>query len=107
MMIMSADTRALSPSSDSADNGSWEANLDPTDTTSSTCGQLPSNRHNYKTDIAFCDGHTESPLRSLVISPTQNNVWRQRWNNDNQVHNEINWSPLSPVNPASALDPSY
>jgi prepilin-type processing-associated H-X9-DG protein len=91
---------------ETSDSGSWEANLDPTDTTSATQGQLPSNRHNYKTDIMFCDGHTEKVLRDLAISET-NNYWRSRWNNDNQPHDEFTWTPLSPSSPAEKLDPSY
>jgi hypothetical protein len=40
----------------------------------------------------FCDGHVESPRRNDVIDPTQN-LWRMRWNNDDNPHTEIpNWS---------------
>jgi prepilin-type N-terminal cleavage/methylation domain-containing protein/prepilin-type processing-associated H-X9-DG protein len=54
--------------------------------------QWPCNRHNYRTDLLFVDGHVESPLRNDVIDPTRND-WRQRWNNDNNPHTEIsNWS---------------
>jgi prepilin-type N-terminal cleavage/methylation domain-containing protein len=103
-MIMLADTRAL-PANE--DNGSWEANLDPTDTDSSTQGQLPSNRHSYKTDIMFCDGHTEKARRNDVINPAQDNIWRARWNNDNKFHNELSWAAISPTSLAYKLDPSY
>ncbi|MGA2540650.1 MAG: DUF1559 domain-containing protein [Verrucomicrobiota bacterium] len=106
-MIMLADTRALSVGQDA---GSWEANLDPTDTqdTSSTgySGQLPSNRHNYKTDILFCDGHSEKALRNDAVNPAVTSLWRPRWNNDNQAHLELTWPMLAP-NFASQLDPSY
>ncbi len=102
-MIMLADTRALEVN----DGGSWEANLDPTDTLSSTQGQLPSNRHNYKTDITFCDGHVEKVVRNLVINPAPNNIWRPSWNNDNLPHNELTWTPISATSPAYRLDPSY
>ncbi len=102
-MIMLADTRALAINF----GGSWEANLDPTDTTSSTQGQLPSNRHNYKTDIAFCDGHVEIALRNNVIDPSPSSMWRPRWNNDNKPHPELNWSPIPPSSQAYKLDPSY
>jgi len=104
LMIMLADTRALPAA---LDNNSWEANLDPTDTAPGGGGQLPSNRHNYMTDIVFCDGHSERPLRNDVINPTQSNTWRSRWNNDNQPHNELTWQPLSSANTAYQLDPSY
>jgi len=102
-MIMLADTRALQ----TGDSGSWEANLDPTDTTSATDGQLPSNRHNYKTDIMFCDGHTEKPKRNDVINPASGSQWRPRWCNDNNPHYELTWPALSPSNPANNLDPSF
>jgi len=104
-MIMLADTRALPPSQDI---GSWEANLDPTDTDGTgNNGQMPSNRHNYKTDIACCDGHVEKALRNTVIDPTANSLWRSRWNNDNQPHNEVTWPALTATSPGWALDPSY
>jgi len=54
--------------------------------------QFPCNRHNYRTDLLFADGHVESPKRSDVIDPN-NNYWRACWNNDNKPHLEIaNWS---------------
>jgi hypothetical protein len=104
LMIMLADTRALPAGSD---NTSWEANLDPTDTTSATGGQLPANRHNYTTDIVFCDGHSERPLRTLVINEATGNIWRGRWNNDNLTHDELSWTPLPAASPFNQLDPSY
>ncbi len=103
LMIMLGDTRALQVTG----TGSFEANMDPTDTTSATSGQLPSNRHDFKTDMAFCDGHSERPIRNDTINPALNNMWRFRWNNDNQPHNELTWTMLSPGNPASQLDPSH
>ena len=68
----------------------FNANLDPKD---STVGhtEWPSNRHNRRTDLLFTDGHVESPKRNDVIDPRQNNIWRNRWNNDNQPHNNITW----------------
>jgi prepilin-type N-terminal cleavage/methylation domain-containing protein len=103
-MIMLACTRALPVNQD---GGSWEANLDPTDTASSTQGQLPSNRHNYKTDIACCDGHVEIALRNSVIDPSPDSLWRPRWNNDNKAHEEVSWPVISPSSTAYRLDPSY
>jgi prepilin-type processing-associated H-X9-DG protein len=73
------------------------ANVDPKitsggDNDAPTHYQCPSNRHNYRTDLLFADGHAESPKRSDVIDPT-NVQWRARWNNDNDPHTEIaNWS---------------
>ena len=80
---------------------SFNGNLDPTDSTPGHT-QWPSSRHNYRTDLLFTDGHVESPKRNEVIDPKKDNPWRSRWNNDNQPHNEINWT----VNPlwASQLD---
>ena len=104
-MIMLGETRALQVTGGSQ---YFEANLDPTDTDdqSGDNGQLPSNRHYYKTDLAFCDGHVEKPLRNDVINPT-NNVWRARWNNDNQPHDEVTWPVLTSTSQGWALDPSY
>ena len=67
--------------------------------------QCPSNRHNYRTDLLFADGHVESPKRNDAINPNDN-TWRARWNNDNDPHlpgtpnGQANW-PLSNV---SALE---
>jgi prepilin-type N-terminal cleavage/methylation domain-containing protein len=58
--------------------------------------QFPCNRHNYNTDLVFCDGHVESPRRSDVVDP--NNIyWRACWNNDNDPHMEVpNWTTPNP-----------
>jgi prepilin-type N-terminal cleavage/methylation domain-containing protein len=76
---------------------SFNANMDPTDDSQGHT-QRPSNRHNYHTDLVFTDGHVETPRRNDVINPTPGNLWRPRWNNDNQPHNEVTWT----VNPAYA-----
>jgi hypothetical protein len=91
-MIMLGDTAPRSPPL-------WEANLDPAQNT-----QWPSNRHHYLTDFVFTDGHAETPLRNDVISPVADNLWRNRWNNDNKPHNEISWTVSAD---ADQLDPSY
>jgi prepilin-type N-terminal cleavage/methylation domain-containing protein/prepilin-type processing-associated H-X9-DG protein len=62
------------------------ANLDPADSTSAGHTQWPSNRHNYRTDLVFADGHVESVKRPEVVDPA-NGRWRRRWNNDNLAHN--------------------
>lgn len=92
-MIMLGDARALANPA-----GVWPANLDPTQQ-----DQWPSNRHNYRTDFMFCDGHAVGAPRKDAIDPRADNVWRSRWNNDNQPHNEVTWT----VNWAaeSQLDP--
>ena len=93
-MIMLADTRALDPFV--IPGNQWDANIDP-----SEAPQWPSNRHRRRSNIAFCDGHTETPLRNDVISPASTD-WRSRWNNDNENHPEAVWT----VDPAqsSVLD---
>jgi prepilin-type N-terminal cleavage/methylation domain-containing protein/prepilin-type processing-associated H-X9-DG protein len=127
-MIAMACSRALPAAVDSE---SWEANLDPTDMPNSSQGgdggQEPSNRHQYKTDVAFCDGHVEivqrndkgpgNPHPMNLIDPTEGNPWRNRWNNDNKPHEEATWgtvaSTASAVGPGGIpeslylLDPSY
>lgn len=96
-MIMLGDT----PAPANAGLVNFAASLDPTD--SAFGSQLPSNRHQYLTDLVFTDGHTETPQRKDVINPVANNFWRNRWNNDNQPHNEITWTFVN----TSVLDPSY
>ena len=65
--------------------------------------ERPSNRHNYRTDLLFADGHAEGPKRADVINPAPNWPWRNRWSNDNLPHNELTWQ----VTPAwnNYLDP--
>lgn len=72
---------------DSNCDGASDASIDPTEQ-----DQWPSNRHNGKTDLMFADGHATSALRKDVIDPRRDNLWRSRWNNDNQVHNEVTWT---------------
>jgi len=78
-----------------ASKGSFDANIDPT-----TEGEWPSNRHDRKTTLMFCDGHAESARRNDVIDP-KNDRWHRRWNNDNEL--SPNWT----VNQANAnqIDP--
>jgi prepilin-type N-terminal cleavage/methylation domain-containing protein/prepilin-type processing-associated H-X9-DG protein len=73
----------------------FNANLDPVVNNSDNkmpdhC-QIPSNRHNYRTDLLFADGHVESPKRNDVVDPN-NTEWRRKWNNDNDPHTEISWT---------------
>jgi len=117
-MINFADTRAL-PVQD--DSGSWEANLDPTDlgndAQGGNSGQEPSNRHNYKTDVGFCDGHTEKVMRNdkapgrttpmNLIDTTLNNPWRSRWNRDNKPHNELTWPTVASTANATGVNNLY
>jgi len=87
-MIMIADVPAIK----NAALISFNANLDPTDP-SPGHSQWPANRHSQRTDLLCADGHAEHPKRNDVINPTPNNLWRNRWNNDNQPHNEYTWAP--------------
>jgi prepilin-type processing-associated H-X9-DG protein len=82
-MLMLGDARAFA---DPKAYNTWPANLDPT-----SFDQWPSNRHNRRTDLMFADGHAQGVLRKDVIDPA-NQLWRARWNNDNQPHNEVTWS---------------
>jgi len=76
----------------------FNANLDPViddaadNLASNGHGQSPSNRHNYRTDLVFADGHVESPKRNDAINPADN-LWRARWNNDNNpASGPASWS---------------
>jgi prepilin-type N-terminal cleavage/methylation domain-containing protein/prepilin-type processing-associated H-X9-DG protein len=76
----------------------YNANLDPViddapdNMAANGHDQCPSNRHNYRTDLLFADGHVESPRRNDAINPNDG-LWRARWNNDNDPHTEVpNWS---------------
>jgi hypothetical protein len=89
-MIVIGDVRSDAPTPN------FNANLDPVigdapDNDTTTHNQCPSNRHNYRTDLVFADGHAESPKRNDVINPNDN-TWRARWNNDNDPHTEVTWT---------------
>ncbi|SPE50026.1 conserved exported hypothetical protein [Verrucomicrobia bacterium] len=73
------------------------ANTEPADVqTGSGHSACPSNRHNYRCNVVFCDGHVETPRRNDVRSPI-NLYWRARWNNDNDPHTEAgNWQGNPP-----------
>ena len=82
---------------DSKPDGSFDGNVDPKE-----ADQWPSNRHDRRTVLNFADGHSEAVLRKMGIDPN-NNLWRRRWNNDNEPHYEISWT----VNPTleARIDP--
>jgi len=94
------DSQVLSPSDmiaygdvpavENAASISFNANLDVTDTSAGHT-QCPSNRHNYHTDLCFCDGHVETPRRNDVRNPNDTR-WRSRWNNDHQPHTGTTWT---------------
>ena len=60
----------------------YGANLDPTDN-SFGHSQLPSNRHNYRTDVLFADGHAEPVKRNDLTGGSA--LWVQKWNNNNST----------------------
>jgi len=78
-MLMLADSKPGDGNSAKPTRGSFDGNVDPT-----TAGEWPSNRHNRRTVVMFCDGHAESALRNEVIDP-KNDRWHRRWNNDNSL----------------------
>lgn len=78
-MIMVGDAKPGDGSSVKPVRGQYDANIDPTTST-----EWPSNRHNRRTVLMFCDGHAEGPIRNEVIDP-KNERWHRRWNNDNST----------------------
>ncbi len=84
------------PSVPKTETPNFSAHGDPADC-DITAGHsaCPANRHNYRTDILFCDGHVESPLRNDVRDP-KNAYWRARWNNDYDPHLSYGYWTLPP-----------
>jgi prepilin-type N-terminal cleavage/methylation domain-containing protein len=80
----------------------FNANMDVT-SDNPPHSERPSNRHNYRTDLLFTDGHAEGPKRADVINPARDWPWRNRWSNDNLPHNELTWAVTPAYN--SYLDP--
>jgi len=72
----------------------FNANMDVTDTSAGHT-QCPSNRHCYRVNLCFCDGHVEGAKRNDARNPNDMR-WRSRWNSDNQPHTEITWNPNPP-----------
>ncbi|MSU35008.1 MAG: type II secretion system protein [Pedosphaera sp.] len=86
-MIMVGDSKPGDGSSSKPGLGDFDANIDPT-----TFEEWPSNRHLKRTVLMFCDGHADSPRRSDVIDPKNDN-WHRRWNNDNSLAGTWTVSP--------------
>jgi len=78
---------------------SYGANLDPTIDGSGVYSQLPSNRHNYRVDILFADGHVEAVLRTLMVGGKAD--WVPKWNNDNS---QTGLGTVLPANVVTSLD---
>jgi prepilin-type processing-associated H-X9-DG protein len=72
----------------------FNANMNPSRTAGGHT-ECPANRHNYRTDLTFCDGHVESPKRNDVRDPNST-LWRSRWNNDNDPHFELGYWASKP-----------
>ncbi len=74
----------------------FNGNCEPADVkTISGHSACPANRHNYRTDVLFCDGHVETPRRNDLRNPN-NAFWRARWNSDNDPHFEAGYWQSNP-----------
>ncbi len=98
------DTQVRRPSDlimlgDSKPDGTFDGSIDPASATGSPDNglgqQYPSNRHDRRTTLMYCDGHAETAKRNDVIDPN-NLQWRARWNNDGDPHTEVVWT-LNPL----------
>ncbi|MSU22015.1 MAG: type II secretion system protein [Pedosphaera sp.] len=95
-MIMLGDSKPGDGSGNAKPTrGLYDANIDPT-----TAQEWPSNRHNRRTVLMFCDGHAEAAQRNDVIDP-KNEKWHRRWNNDNSLAGS--WSVTA--SQAARIDP--
>jgi prepilin-type N-terminal cleavage/methylation domain-containing protein/prepilin-type processing-associated H-X9-DG protein len=93
MIRKPVDMIALGDVRSDAVTPNFNANLDPVigdapDNDTTTHNQCPSNRHNYRTDLLFADGHVESPKRNDIINPNDPS-WRARWNNNNNPNDSV------------------
>jgi len=85
-----SESRVLNPTEmimlgDSLNDYSWDGNIDAKEP-----DQWPSKRHNGNTVLMFADGHADAARRQDVVDPN-NEMWRRRWNNDNEPHLEYTW----------------
>lgn len=93
---MLADSKPGDGSSPKPPRGAFDGNIDPT-----TPAEWPSNRHNRRTVVMFCDGRAEAAVRNDVIDP-RNDKWHRRWNNDNSLSREhwtVNATEASKADP--------
>ncbi|HUC85278.1 MAG TPA: prepilin-type N-terminal cleavage/methylation domain-containing protein [Candidatus Acidoferrales bacterium] len=105
-MIAIGDVRGSLPG-----QADFDANMDPT--TLRGISEYPSNRHNYRVDLLFADGHVDGTGKRTDICNYANQMWRRRWNRDNLAHDgspgegttepSVSW----PFSMAGELDPSY
>ena len=96
-MIMLGDSKPGDGNSPKPRIGDFDGNIDPT-----TVQEWPSNRHNRRSVMMFCDGHAESAIRNKIIDP-KDDKWHRRWNNDNSLAGS--WTPLASDLNKKALDP--
>jgi prepilin-type N-terminal cleavage/methylation domain-containing protein len=75
-MIMLGDSRV---------DAVFDGNIDPT-----TPDEWPSSRHDRRTVLMFCDGHSERAYRRDVVNPA-NEFWHRRWNNDGHFRGATAW----------------
>jgi len=94
------ETQVLKPAEmimlgDSKPDGSFDGNMDPKNPS-----EWPSNRHNRRSNLMFCDGHAESARRKDVINPN-NDFWHRRWNNNNERSGTwaVDWNLESRIDP--------
>jgi prepilin-type N-terminal cleavage/methylation domain-containing protein/prepilin-type processing-associated H-X9-DG protein len=87
---------------DSKPDGHFDGNIDPVTLANNSTGQeYPSNRHNRRCNLMFCDGHAESALRKDVVD-SNSYTWRARWDNDNDPHMaDVSWTAV----PEAGIDP--
>jgi prepilin-type processing-associated H-X9-DG protein len=85
-MILAADSKPGNGGKVTRDStGAFDAIISPRNVDS-----MPSNRHDSRTVIVFCDGHTEAPRRNEVVDPN-NERWHRRWNNNHEL-SEYSWT---------------
>ena len=75
-MIMLADSKV---------NGVFDGNIDPT-----TPDEWPSSRHEGRSVLMFCDGHSEKAWRKDVVNPAFD-YWNRRWSNDGHSRGPNGW----------------
>jgi prepilin-type N-terminal cleavage/methylation domain-containing protein/prepilin-type processing-associated H-X9-DG protein len=95
---MPADMIAVGDVRSDATTLNFNANLDPViDDAADNLAvnghdQCPCNRHSFRVDLLYADGHVDNPRRNDAINPGDL-TWRARWNNDHDPHTEVaNWS---------------
>ena len=77
-MIAVGDVRSDAPTPDFNSNLDPVVGNDPVNNNTTTHNQSPSNRHNFRVDLTFADGHVESPNAECHSSQKdRSNGWKQ------------------------------